>query len=80
MKKKIIYLCVLSLCLIGTGCSKTVHNPTNKEKVMISTEHNGIAGAEQDIKVITFDGKVLDDYEIVTNKEGKVNKVILNIK
>ena len=78
MKKKIIYLWVLSLCLIVTGCSKTVHNPTNKEKVMISTEHNGIAGAEQDIKVITFDGKVIAGKD--KDKEGKVIKVILNIK
>ena len=44
--------------------------------------HNADEGIEEGdvVKVITFDGQVLDDYEIITNKEGKVNKVILNIK
>ena len=65
-------IAILSLLL--NWCYNIVCDYNKEESpVLISTEHNGICGAEQDIKVITFNKAKLQDYNVQVNEDGSID-------
>lgn len=77
MKK--ILLTALSLTILSTsiiGCSKEISS--NEDGVLITIEKNGVCGANQDIKVITWGKEELETYSIQNNDDG-TRDVILHL-
>lgn len=77
MKK--ILLTALSLTILSTsilGCSKEISS--DDDSVLITIEKNGVCGANQDIKVITWGKEELETYSIQNNDDG-TRDVILHL-
>ena len=79
MKKIICGLLLIGVSFGIGGCSKVDWHEYSKDiPLLINTQNNGVANAEQDIKIITFNGQVLKDCDINKNDDGSIT-VILEI-
>lgn len=71
---------MISSMTLLSGCSSYDNEVHVKgTRYLITVEHNGIAGANQDIKVITWGDYTLNSYKTIENEDGSYD-VILNIK